>query len=147
MPEHSKPRPTPFSAPATWDVSEKFRLGAGIRYSHDKKDLFLAERSLSSARILGVPPLGPIYADPVTRKTTWDLTATYFMNDEINWYARVATGFRAPSIQGRLLFGDTVSVADSETSTSYEGGVKMFLAGGKARVNFNLFSYTVEMLS
>ncbi len=66
------------------------------------------------------------------------------MNDDINWYARVATGFRAPSIQGRLLFGNTVSVADSETSTSYEGGVKMLLAGGKARVNFNVFSYKVK---
>ncbi len=132
-----------FFGSGTWDISEKFRLGAGIRYSHDKKD-YLAERILSPLAFLGVPPLGPIYADPSDSKTTWDLTGTYFMNDEISWYARIATGFRAPSIQGRLLFGDTVSVADSETSTSYEGGVKMLLAGGKARVNFNLFSYKVD---
>jgi len=132
-----------FFGSGTWDISEKFRLGAGIRYSHDKKD-YLAERILSPLAFLGVPPLGPIYADPSDSKTTWDLTGTYFMNDDINWYARVATGFRAPSIQGRLLFGDTVSVAESETSTSYEGGVKMFLAGGKARVNFNVFSYKVD---
>ncbi len=132
-----------FFGSGTWDISEKFRLGAGVRYSHDKKD-YLAERILSPLAFLGVPPLGPIYADPSDSKTTWDLTGTYFMNDEVNWYARIATGFRAPSIQGRLLFGDTVSVADSETSTSYEGGVKMFLAGGKARVNFNVFSYKVD---
>ena len=132
-----------FFGSGTWDISEKFRLGAGVRYSHDKKD-YLAERILSPLAFLGVPPLGPIYADPSDSKTTWDLTGTYFMNDDINWYARVATGFRAPSIQGRLLFGDTVSVAESETSTSYEGGVKMFLAGGKARVNFNVFSYKVD---
>jgi iron complex outermembrane receptor protein len=56
----------------------------------------------------------------------------------------VATGFRAPSVQGRLLFGDTVSVADSEKSMSYEGGVKMLLGGGKARINFNVFTYTVD---
>ena len=89
------------------------------------------------------PPLGPITLIRVTQNT-WDVTANYFQNDEINWYARIATGFRAPSIQGRLLFGDTVSVAKSETSISYEGGVKMFLAGGKARVNFNVFSYKVD---
>jgi len=132
-----------FFGSATWDVTDKWRLGAGIRYSHDEKD-YMAERFLSPLSFLGVGPIGPIYADPSDSKTTWDLTATYFMNDDINWYARVATGFRAPSIQGRLLFGDTVSVAESETSTSYEGGVKMFLAGGKARVNFNVFSYKVD---
>jgi iron complex outermembrane receptor protein len=132
-----------FFGSATWDVSESWRLGAGIRYSHDKKDYF-AERFLSPLSFLGVGPIGPIFADPSDSKVTWDLTATYFMNEDINWYARVATGFRAPSIQGRLLFGDTVSVADSETSTSYEGGVKMLLAGGKARVNFNVFTYKVD---
>jgi iron complex outermembrane receptor protein len=35
-------------------------------------------------------------------------------------------------------------VADSETSISYEGGIKSTLAGGKARINFNLFSYKVD---
>jgi iron complex outermembrane receptor protein len=132
-----------FFGSGTWHVSENWRLGAGIRYSHDKKD-YSAERFLSPLSFLGVGPIGPITADPSDSKTTWDLTATYFMNEQVNWYARVATGFRAPSIQGRLLFGDTVSVADSETSTSYEGGVKMLLAGGKARVNFNVFTYDVK---
>jgi len=141
--QEQKTKAYAFFGSGTWDVTDKWRLGAGIRYSHDKKD-YVAERFLSPLSFLGVGPIGPIYADPSDSKTTWDLTATYFMNDDINWYARVATGFRAPSIQGRLLFGDTVSVAESETSTSYEGGVKMFLAGGKARVNFNVFSYKVD---
>ena len=134
-----------FFGSTTWDVSEKWRLGAGVRYSHDEKD-YVAARFLSPGFQQDVfpSPFGPIYENPKDSKTTWDATATYFMNDDINWYARVATGFRAPSIQGRLLFGNTVSVADSETSTSYEGGVKMLLAGGKARVNFNVFSYKVK---
>ena len=132
-----------FFGSGTWDVSDKWRLGAGIRYSHDEKD-YWAERYLSPLSFLGVPPLGPIYADPDDDKVTWDVSANYFQNDDVNWYARIATGFRAPSIQGRLLFGDTVSVAKSETSISYEGGVKMTMAGGKARVNFNLFTYKVD---
>ncbi len=132
-----------FFGSGTWDVSEKWRLGAGIRYSHDEKD-YWAERYLSPLSFLGVPPLGPIYADPDDDKVTWDVTANYFQNEDINWYGRIATGFRAPSIQGRLLFGDTVSVAESETSISYEGGIKSTLAGGRARVNFNLFYYKVD---
>jgi iron complex outermembrane receptor protein len=123
---------------ASYDLSEAWRLTAGIRYSSDEKD-YVAERELSPLSFLGVGPIGPIYANPDDSKTTWDVSATWFMNDDINFYARVATGFRAPAIQGRLLFGDTVSVADSETSISYEGGVKMLLGGGRARINFKLF--------
>ncbi|MFC1740105.1 TonB-dependent receptor, partial [Pseudomonadota bacterium] len=52
-----------FFGSGTWDVSDKWRLGAGIRYSHDEKD-YWAERYLSPLYFLGVPPLGPIYADP-----------------------------------------------------------------------------------
>lgn len=129
-----------FFGSVNFDVTDEFKLGAGIRYSNDEKE-YSAERFLHP---FGAPNIGPILADPDDSQTTWDLTASYLMNDEINWYARVATGFRAPSIQGRILFGDTVSVAESETSISYEGGVKMTLAGGKARINLNVFSYTVD---
>jgi iron complex outermembrane receptor protein len=132
-----------FFGSVNYDLAEDWRLTAGIRYSNDKKD-YMAERTLSPLSFLGVGPIGPIYANPDDSKTTWDLSATWFMNEDINFYARVATGFRAPSVQGRLLFGDTVSVADSETSTSVEGGVKMLLMEDRLRLNFNLFSYTVD---
>jgi iron complex outermembrane receptor protein len=134
-----------FFGSATWNVSEQWTLGAGLRYSHDEKD-YMAVRYESPIFLQDFfpSPFGPIYENPDDSQTTWDVSATYFMNEQVNWYARVATGFRAPSIQGRLLFGNTVSVADSETSISYEGGVKTLLAGGRARVNFNLFSYTVD---
>jgi len=66
------------------------------------------------------------------------------MNKTSNVYARVATGFRAPAIQGRLLLGDTLSVARSETVTSYEAGYKADLMNRRARVAFNVFSYEIK---
>ena len=126
-----------------YDITDDWRLTAGVRYSDDDKD-YWARRDLSPLSFLGIGPIGPIYADPSDSEVTWDVSANWAMNENVNFYARVATGFRAPSVQGRLLFGDTVSVADSETSLSYEGGVKMLLADGRARVNFNVFSYTVD---
>jgi iron complex outermembrane receptor protein len=132
-----------FYASGDFDVTESFIVGAGIRYTHDEKD-YSAERFLSPLAFLGVGPIGPIYANPDDGQVTWDVSGTYLVNDDVNFYARIATGFRAPSIQGRLLFGDTVSVADSETSTSYEAGVKSTLMGGRARVNFNVFTYDVK---
>ena len=86
-----------------------------MRYSDDKKDYF-AQRFISPIAFLGAAnEFGPIYADPDDSQVTWDISGNYALNDEVNLYARVATGFRAPSVQGRLLFGDTVSVAESET--------------------------------
>jgi iron complex outermembrane receptor protein len=48
-----------FYGSATYDLSDRWQLGAGIRYSHDKKD-YSAERFLSPLSFLGVPPIGPI---------------------------------------------------------------------------------------
>ena len=35
---------------------------------------------------------------------TWDVSAIQELNEDINVYARVAKGYRAPAIQGRILF-------------------------------------------
>ena len=35
------------------------------------------------------------------RAVSWDLSGTYNLNEDVNLYARVATGFRGSSIQGR----------------------------------------------
>jgi iron complex outermembrane recepter protein len=131
-------------AHADYDVTDSFVLGAGIRYSDDKKD-YSAQRFLSPLAFLGVPnELGPIYADPDDSKVTWDVSGDYLVAEDVHFYGRVATGFRAPSIQGRILFGDTVSVADSETSISYEFGVKADVMDGKGRFSADVFTYTVD---
>ena len=113
-----------------FELTDALVMNAGIRYSDDDKD-FSAERFLSPLAFLGVPDsLGPIYANVDDSQVSWDLSLTWAASDEVNVYGRVASGFRAPSIQGRLLFGDTVSIADSETSLSWEGGVKSTFADG-----------------
>ena len=126
-----------------YDLSDDIFLRAGLRYSDDDKD-FVAERTLSPLSIFGVPPIGPIHKNADDSEISWDVSLTKAFTDDTNVYVRVAKGFRAPSIQGRLLFGDTVSVADSETVISLEGGVKTTFADGRGRLAFNLFYYTVD---
>jgi len=58
-------------------------------------------------------------------------------------YARIANGFRAPSVQGRVLFADFISQAKPETITSYELGVKT--TGMDNHVRFNADVYTYNM--
>jgi iron complex outermembrane receptor protein len=87
---------------------------------------------------------GPYFFNPSTTKTTGDLSAIYDASKDTDFYARIATGYRAPSIQGRLLFQDTPSVSKTETVTSGEIGVKSRLFGNRATVNFDLFEYEMK---
>ena len=124
-----------------YDVSDALKLRGGLRYTKDKKD-FVADR-------LVAPPFSPTFIGRLSTATSasnvsWDVSGTYAVDKNTNAYARVATGFRAPSIQGRLLFGDSLSVADSEKVTSAEAGIKADLLNGRARLSFGLFQFTIK---
>ena len=124
-----------------YELSPDFRLRGGLRYTNDKKD-FTADR-------IQAPPFSPTFIGRRTAKTdasntSFDLSGTWVLDKNTNVYARVATGFRAPSIQGRLLFGDTLSVANSEKVTSIEAGVKADLLDKRARLAFSAFSYRMK---
>ncbi len=139
---------------ATFAVTDALKLTGGIRYNDDKRD-FTASRDFDTFpfdQFLAPPLLGT-----VTRKTkddniTWDVSANYAATDDLNLYARVARGYRAPSIQGRLLFPpatatpleDGVTLGRSETITSYEAGIKSTFLDGRARFNANGFYYELK---
>ncbi|HET7842735.1 MAG TPA: TonB-dependent receptor [Xanthomonadales bacterium] len=127
-------------ASGEYDVTPTFKVRGGLRYTHDEKD-FEAQRFQSP---IGAGPTGVLTANPSDSDVSWDLSGVWSINDDVNLYARIARGFRAPSIQGRLLFGDSLSVAESETVISYEGGIKADLWDRRARLGFSIFSYTVE---
>ncbi|MEO9969098.1 MAG: TonB-dependent receptor [Hyphomonadaceae bacterium] len=124
----------------TYDVTDQLTLSGGLRWTNDEKD-FAAERFISP---FGAGPLGPLTASPEDDEISWDVSANYAVNPDINLYSRIARGFRAPSVQGRLVFGDEISVADSETVTSYEAGLKSELLQGRLRYNLSGFFYQLD---
>ena len=73
-----------------------------------------------------------------------DLSLRYQAAPGIQTYLRAARGFRAPSIQGRLLFGDVVTVADTETILSVEGGTKLRLWEQRLHLNMAAFHYFMQ---
>jgi len=123
-----------------YKLTDKLDLGGGIRYSDDSKK-FLAQRVQSP---FGAPPTPILRTSPDSSNVSFNLNATYAASDDLNLYARVASGYRAPSIQGRLLFGDTISVADKETIMSYEAGVKGKAADGRIRFDADVFYYRLN---
>jgi iron complex outermembrane receptor protein len=127
-----------------YQLTDQFKLKGGLRVSHDDKH-WNGERFVSPLDFLGVPDVaGPYFFNPSTTKTTGDLSAVYTANKDLDFYGRVATGYRAPSIQGRLLFQDTPSQSKTETVTSGEIGVKSRLFDNRATVNFDIFDYQMK---
>ena len=122
------------------DILQNLRLAGGVRLSRDEKD-FRAERIQAPGN--GVP-LGPLTANPEDTFLSGDASLFYGLTDDISLYTRVARGFRAPSIQGRVLFGDAISVADSESILSAEGGVKSEFFNRRARLNLAGFYYELS---
>jgi len=131
--------------------AERWTLKAGARYTKDEKE-FSAERIDPTFQ---TPTVRPIEVETDADLATWDLSATWAASERVNLYTRVGTGFRAPSIQGRILFcadfeGGTnpatncVSVADEEEILSFEVGTKMQLLDNRLRLNLAGYTYAVD---
>ena len=126
-----------------FDVTDSVSLGAGLRYTEDEKD-FVAARPISPS-FPGAPPIPPTRAETEDDDVSWDVDATWAMTEDTNLFARIARGFRAPSIQGRILFEPAfVSVADAETVMSYEAGIKTGFLDGRGRLSFTVFTFDMD---
>jgi iron complex outermembrane recepter protein len=130
--------------------SDRWALKGGLRYTTDQKD-FAAERPDPTFQL---PTVRPIEVSTDADLVTWDASVTYKATDSVNLYSRVGTGFRAPSIQGRILFcadfegglnpaTNCVSVAHEEKITSGEIGLKTEIAQ-KLRLNLDTYLYQVD---
>lgn len=125
---------------AEYDVTDQVTIAGGARFTDESRD-FVVERQVGP---FGSGTFGPVSGTVGDDQVSWDLSATYSQTEDLSYYARVAKGFRGPSIQGRLVFGNTVSDADSETVLSYEAGVKSELFENRVRLNANLFAYELQ---
>ena len=125
-------------ASGTYKVSDAFEMRAGVRYTNDEKDFVTGEPEGFS-----FPPDAITTASLSDDNVSWDLSGIWSVNDDVNLYARVATGFRGASVQPAGPFG-AQSVAEPETNTSYEVGVKADLWDRRAKLYFNLFHYEVK---
>ena len=129
-------------AALTFQMLENLELGAGLRLSHDAKD-YTAWRDQAPA-VTGAGPLGSIHENPEATVWSGDMSLRYQVSQNVQTYLRAARGFRAPSIQGRLLFGDAVTVADTETILSFEGGTKLRLWDQRLHLNMAAFHYFMQ---
>ncbi|QZD95957.1 TonB-dependent receptor [Qipengyuania gelatinilytica] len=118
---------------ATTEVTEALKLTAGIRYTEDEKAFFVRDAADPQARSVS------------DERISWDVAAFYELSLDASVYARVASGFRAPTIQGRdVAFFAAPSIATSEKIMSYEAGFKSELFDRRVRFNLAGYYYTID---
>tara|TARA_B100001179_G_scaffold226674_1_gene208059 strand:- start:181 stop:2403 length:2223 start_codon:yes stop_codon:yes gene_type:complete len=117
----------------TGEVTPELKLTGGLRYTEDDKDFFVSDAADPQARSVS------------DERISWDLAAFYELSGDASLFARVASGFRAPTIQGRdVAFFNPPSVATSEKIMSYEAGLKSELLNRRIRFNLAGYYYTID---
>nr|WP_313417400.1 TonB-dependent receptor [Brevundimonas diminuta] len=126
-----------------YQVTDALKLTAGVRYTDDSRD-FWGRRIIPAGSTSTAKPLDNVTKSVGDEQVSWDVSALYEVSDGLNLFARVANGYRGPSIQGRIASSDIVTTADSETVMSYEAGFKARLWDGRARLNATAYFYEVS---
>jgi len=118
-----------------YKVVPALTLRAGVRYSHDNKHDSITGFTPDITAGLVLPLQARSKGDDVS----WDASVTYAVSDQVNVYARAATGYLPGAIQDRITFGSVQTVAKKQTTFSGEAGIK----GGNAAhtLSFDLTGY------
>lgn len=156
------PDPTPADtwavfANATWHVTDRMNITAGLRYSDEYKaythyrhngdnspialDQILAGQAPSypvpvNVRVSGLNGLTAVFEDTLT---DWRLTADYALNDDVLLYASASTGYKSGGVNPRPFFNVQLETFQPEELTAYEIGFKSTLLDSAMRLNGAVF--------
>jgi len=120
----------------SYNVSDATTVTVGARYTDDKKTAD-AYSGAFGAQLDTVALDGD--------RLSWDVAVNHALNDDVSVYARIASGFRAPTIQSRdVAFFGVPTTAKEETIMSYEAGFKATLLESRLRWNGAAFYYDVS---
>jgi iron complex outermembrane receptor protein len=119
--------------------NQAFKLRAGVRYTLDHKSFDVPYSTLQGLAV-------PQHESASANNFSWDLAPTWLVTPDTNLYARVATGFRAPSF-GEPTPGPPplpIQVARSENNISYEAGIKTQSTDRRYSAAFDIYYYDVS---
>ena len=129
----------------SYQFTPDFTVTLGARETEDSKQTNLVKLPMTAGGVSTFPIAAPTRVKLSDRKPSFDLSGDYQISPDVSVYARVASGFRGPTIQGRsAVFGSAFTTANSETILSWEAGVKSELLDRTLRLNASAFTYDVH---
>lgn len=129
---------------ASYDLTDKLRLTGGVRVSNDTKNTTLLKTADTVSGAVTFPASAARHTRLADTEPSFDVSLLYRANTDLSFYARVARGFRGPTIQGRsAVFNAPFTTANSEKNTSWEAGIKSAWLDNTLTFNLTGFYYTV----
>jgi iron complex outermembrane receptor protein len=128
---------------ASYAITPDLTITGGVRETKDSKSTRLLKTADTAAGV--VTYKGRTFVRLSDTQPSWDASLLYNVNPDLSLYARVAKGFRGPTIQGRsAVFNSDFTTANSEKNLSWEAGFKSNLWDHRLRLNATAFAYTVK---
>ncbi|MEH6584945.1 MAG: TonB-dependent receptor [Halioglobus sp.] len=132
-----------FYGQADWSPAsvQQLTLTLGMRYTEEDRSQYISRPNSSS---------GGVGAFAEEDSDTWDNTSGTFaaawdLNDDINFYARFAQGWKSGGFNGEAPTSDAFHQGyDEETVMSYELGMKSRLADDHIQLNIAAFQNDIE---
>ncbi|WBX85157.1 TonB-dependent receptor [Sphingosinicella microcystinivorans] len=139
-----------FFGSATYKLTERLKLSAGLRYTHESKD-FTYEQGITeqytggpvsvvAGSVVNIPLRHEKYSDG---RLTGDASLSFDIVPDVVSYLRYSRGFKAGGFQTDVVsppFNPSESLGfDPETVDSYELGLKALLFNRRARLNLAVF--------
>lgn len=105
----------------SYDLSDRMSVGGGVRYSKDEKD---ADAWFPTFDFL--PPVtGRKFVSAEFSEVTWDLNASYQLENGLNVYGQIQKGYQTGGFPPRPFGGSSQFVSfDETTAINYEVGLK-----------------------
>ncbi len=141
---------------ATWNISPRFRLTGGLRYTYEHKtgsyDAYAggdtlapissfpaAQQAAIAARRAALAPTGSYDAERDTKNLSGTAIAAYDLTSDIHAYASYSRGYKSPGINLVAKSNGVDVFVRPEKVDAWELGVKSRFFGGKAELNLALF--------
>jgi iron complex outermembrane recepter protein len=116
---------------ATWKITPRFDVTAGLRYSENDQSA-----TVSTAGLL----IGPASSSKLASDEgafTYLLTPRFHVNDAVMVYGRIATGYRPGG--PNIVVPGVAPTFDHDTTINYEAGIKADLLGRTVSLELALF--------
>ena len=136
---------------ATADLSERFSLTGGLRYTEEDKDYDVVYRRLDATGAQALDESGqPVYlVTPTSLGDSWDavsgtLNGKFQVSDSVMLYATYSRGFRSGGFAARPSRPSSVGVYDPEYVNMVEAGIKIQALQDRLRLNVSAYTSDYE---